>query len=73
MTAAAFHAASRNLHASIIFRPGQQTPLSMPQSEVDEGLKILEESITLAGKEFGMRRTRKQEVGGKKMDYSLRG
>ncbi len=33
-------------------------PLSISQSEVEEGLKIFEESVTLAEKEFGMRRKR---------------
>jgi 4-aminobutyrate aminotransferase len=34
-------------------------PLSISQSEVNEGLKIFEEAIMLAEKEFGMRRSRK--------------
>jgi 4-aminobutyrate aminotransferase len=34
-------------------------PLSISQSEVDEGLKIFEEAVTLAEKEFGMRKGKK--------------
>jgi 4-aminobutyrate aminotransferase len=34
-------------------------PLSISQSEVDEGLKIFEEAVTLAEKEFGLRKGRK--------------
>jgi len=33
-------------------------PLSIPQSEVNEGLKIFEEAVTLAEKEFGLRKTK---------------
>ncbi|PIV26755.1 MAG: aspartate aminotransferase family protein, partial [Anaerolineae bacterium CG03_land_8_20_14_0_80_58_20] len=34
-------------------------PLSISQSEVDEGLKIFEEAVTLAEKEFGLRKGKK--------------
>lgn len=34
-------------------------PLSISTSEVDEGLKIFEEAVTLAEKEFGLRKSRK--------------
>lgn len=33
-------------------------PLSISQSEVNEGLKIFEEAVTLAEKEFGLRKTK---------------
>ena len=34
-------------------------PLSISQSEVDEGLKIFEEAVTIAEKEFGLRKGKK--------------